>query len=277
MSAGIPQITRELTVHFHYNDLASLEKLFATHSGRIACLIMEPEKGEDPRDGFLHRVQQLCQQNGVVFILDEMITGFRWHLGGGQTYHNVIPDLSTFGKAMGNGFSVSALVGRKEIMRLGGLDHDRDRVFLLSLTHGAENPCLAAALEVMRIYQEEPVIETLWQKGRRLQEAIDFVIGAHGLQEYFAVVGKPCCLVYSTLDANRKPSQAFRTLFLQETIRRGLLAPSFIVSYSHSDADIDRTVDVVDAALEVYALALEQGVEKHLVGRPVQPVWRRYN
>jgi glutamate-1-semialdehyde 2,1-aminomutase len=94
---------------------------------------------------------------------------------------------------------------------------------------------------------------------------------------HFIVAGKPCCLTYATLGANRAPSQDFRTLFLQETIRRGVLAPSFIVSYAHSDADIDRTVETVDAALAVYARALEEGIEKHLVGRPVKPVWRRYN
>jgi glutamate-1-semialdehyde 2,1-aminomutase len=225
----------------------------------------------------LHRAQELCRANGAVFIIDEMITGFRWHLGGGQAYHKITPDLSTFGKAMGNGFSISALVGRREIMRLGGLDHDRERVFLLSLTHGAENPGLAAALEVMRIYQEEPVIDEMWRRGRRLREEIQRVIAARGLESHFAIGGRPPCLTYATLDSKRAPSQDFRTLFLQETIRRGILAPSFIVSYAHSDADIDRTVEVVDGALEVYARALEDGVEKHLVGRPVKPVWRRYN
>jgi glutamate-1-semialdehyde 2,1-aminomutase len=277
MNAGIPDVIRELTVQFRYNDLPSVEALFAAYPNRIACLIMEPEKGEDPRDRFLHRVQELCRQNGAVLILDEMITGFRWHSGGGQTYHKITPDLSTFGKAMGNGFSISALVGRKDIMRLGGLDHDRERVFLLSLTHGAENPGLAAALEVMRIYQEEPVVETLWRQGNRLREGINRVTAARGMDEYFKVAGKPCCLTFATLDADRKPSQDFRTLFLQEIIRRGVLAPSFILSYAHTDADIDRTIEVVDEALAVYGQALEEGIEKYLVGRSVKPVWRRYN
>jgi glutamate-1-semialdehyde 2,1-aminomutase len=277
MNAGIPPAVRALTVQFRYNDLHSIESLFAAHPGQIACMILEVEKEEEPRDGFLHRAQELCRANGAVFIIDEMITGFRWHLGGGQAYHKITPDLSTFGKAMGNGFSISALVGRREIMRLGGLDHDRERVFLLSLTHGAENPGLAAALEVMRIYQEEPVIDEMWRRGRRLREEIQRVIAARGLESHFAIGGRPPCLTYATLDSKRAPSQDFRTLFLQETIRRGILAPSFIVSYAHSDADIDRTVEVVDGALEVYARALEDGVEKHLVGRPVKPVWRRYN
>jgi glutamate-1-semialdehyde 2,1-aminomutase len=162
-------------------------------------------------------------------------------------------------------------------MRLGGIDHDRERVFLLSLTHGAEGHSLAAALEVMRIYQEEPVIDALWRQGQRLREGVQQAIRANGVKGHFGVAGKPCCLTYATLDAARKPSQAFRTLFLQETIRRGILAPSFIVSYAHTDADIDRTVEAVEAALAVYARALDEGVEKYLVGRPVKPVWRKLN
>jgi len=277
MNSGIPRAIREMTLQFHYNDLASIQALFEAHPDSIACVLMEPEKGEEPRDQFLHRVKELCQQNGALFILDEMITGFRWPLAAGQAYYKVTPDLSIFGKAMGNGFSISALVGPREVMRLGGLDHEWERVFLLSLTHGAESHSLAAALEVMRIYQEEPVTETLWQQGCRLQNGINRAIAAHGIEKYFLVVGKPCCLVYSTLDANLSQSQDFRTLFLQETIRRGVLAPSFIVSYAHSDADIDHTLDVLDEALTVYSQALENGVHKYLVGRPVKPVWRRYN
>lgn len=277
MSAGIPNVTRDLTVQFKYNSIQSVEALFQQHPGKIACLIMEPEKEIEPAGNFLHEVQRLCRLNGAVFILDEMICGFRWHLGGGQRYHNIIPDLSTFGKALGNGFSVSALAGKKELMRLGGLEHSKKRVFLLSLTHGAEHHCLAAALEVMKTYQREPVVESLWRQGERLAKGIQRSVDEHHLADYFQVSGKPCALVYTTLDRMKRRSQPYRTLFLQETIRRGLLAPSLIVSYSHSDADIDKTIEIIHEALNTYRRALEDGVEKYLVGRPVKPVWRSLN
>jgi len=277
MNSGIPKVVQSLTVKFHYNDLPSMEALFAQHPNQIACVILESEKENEPQNGFLHELQEICRRNGAIFILDEMITGFRWHAGGAQTYYGVTPDLSAFGKAMGNGFSISALVGRREIMRLGGLDHDRERVFLLSLTHGAENHSLAAALEVMRIYSEEPVIETLWRQGARLRQGISSVVTKHGLQKCFRLAGRPCCLTYATLDASGKPSQDFRTLFLQETIRRGVIAPSFVVSYPHTDAVIDQTVEIVDAALAVYSQALDNGIEKFLSGRSVRPVFRKYN
>jgi glutamate-1-semialdehyde 2,1-aminomutase len=277
MSAGVPKTIQNLTAQFHYNDLESVNLLFQQYPNDVACVIMEPEKDREPVNNFLHQVQTICRDHGAVFILDEMITGFRWHLGGAQGYHNLVPDLSTFGKAMGNGFSVSALVGKKELMCLGGLDHDKERVFLLSLTHGAETHCLAAALETMRTYQREPVIDILWSQGNRLATGINKSIDEHRLNGYFEVIGKPCNLVYATRNNDKRPSQPFRTLFLQETIKRGILAPSFIVSYSHTDSDIDQTIEVVHESLAVYRKALNEGVEKYLVGRSVKPIWRRFN
>lgn len=275
MNAGIPACITELTVKFKYNDLASLQELFDRYPREIACVFMEPEKETPPRQGFLDEVKELCAQNGAILVFDEMICGFRWHLSGGQGFHGVIPDLSVFGKALGNGFSVSALAGRREIMRLGGYEHDRDRVFLLSLTHGAELAGLAAAAEVMRIYQREPVIETLWRQGARLAAGVEAKVRDLGLEGHFGLLGRPCCLVYFTRDEQKNPSQPFRTLFLQETIKRGVLAPSLIVTYSHSDADIDRTVEVIGAALVVYRRALDQGIDRYLESRPVRPVFRK--
>lgn len=277
MNAGIPKAVQDLTVKFVYNDLESLRLLFDQHPGRIAGVILEAEKETPPADGFLSGVQRLCSTNGAVFILDEMITGFRWHNGGAQRYHGISPDLSTFGKAMANGFSVSALVGKREIMRLGGLDHDKERVFLISTTHGAEGHALAAAMATMRVYRDEPVVETIWKQGRRLAEGMNRSIAAHGLQDHVVVLGKPCCLVYGTRDAEKKPSQPFRTLFIQEIMKRGILASSLVVGYSHTDEDIDRTVEAVDGALDVYEKALREGVDKYLIGRPVKPVFRKHN
>jgi glutamate-1-semialdehyde 2,1-aminomutase len=276
MAAGVPQCIRDLTVRFRYNDMDSVRSMFEANPDRIACVILEPEKEDPPRNHFLHELRDYVRGSGAVFILDEMITGFRWHNGGAQTFHGVEPDLSTFGKALGNGFSVAALVGRDEIMKLGGLDHDEERVFLLSYTHGAEPHCLAAALETIRTYRREPVVEALWRQGERLIRGVKGVIGDLALENHFELRGRPCCLVYGTRDQDGNPSQPFRTLFLQETLKRGLLAPSLVTSFAHADEDIDRTVEIIGEALLVYRRALEEGVERHLVGRPVKPVFRTF-
>ena len=277
IDAGIPQAVKELTLTFRYNDLDSVQSLFARHPGQIAGLILEPSKGDDPEDRFLHRVQRLCHENGAILILDEIITGFRWDVGGAQKVYDIVPDLSAFGKALGNGFSVSALVGKKEIMQLGGLDHDKERVFLLSTTHGAETHSLAAAIATMQTYETEPVIETLHRQGERLATGINQAAAVRGLGDYIQVLGRPCSLVFTALDPQRKRSQAFRSLLLQEIIRRGVLGPSLVISYSHSDEDVDRTVQAFDGAMEVYARALEDGVERHLTGRPSNVVYRKFN
>jgi glutamate-1-semialdehyde 2,1-aminomutase len=276
-NAGIPQSVVDMTLKFRYNDLASLQSLIDSHPGQIACVLLEAEAAVAPAEGYLERIKRLCEKSGIVLIFDEMITGFRWHVGGAQKFHGVIPHLSTFGKAMGNGFAISALAGKREIMHLGGLDHGLPRVFLLSTTHGAETHALAAALETIRIYREHDVVAHLWRQGQRLQAGIESAISRHGVAANFALMGRPCNLIFQTRDAAGESSQAFRALFLQELIAGGIIAPSLVVSFSHSDDDIDQTIEVVDRALGVYRMALDHGPDRYLVGRPVKPANRRFN
>lgn len=278
MDGGIPPLEKTLTVTFGYNDPESLEALFQRYPGKIAIVLMEPARLIEPRDGFLHQVKKIAHDNGAVFMLDETISGFRFHNGGAQSIYGVTPDLSCFGKAMANGFSLSALTGRREIMELGGLHHDRERVFLLSTTHGAEYPSLAAAIETMRIYRDEPVVEHLYRVGERLRRGFEEAARDAGVERYLRIAGRPCNLLFSTADPDGKPSQAFRALFLQELIRWGVLAPSFIVSYSHEDDDIDYTVEAIRRAARVYAQAIDAGsTDGLLVGPPTRTVYRRYN
>jgi glutamate-1-semialdehyde 2,1-aminomutase len=277
VNAGIPDAISRLTLRFRYNDLASLQELFDAHPNGVAAIVLEAETAIAPSPGFLQAAIALAHQHGALVILDEMITGFRWHTGGARAFYGLEPDLVTYGKALGNGFAVSALVGRRDIMRLGGLEHHEPRVFLLSTTHGAEAHALAAARAVVHCYQELPIVQTLWAQGQRLADGVRRVASNVGVDGYFDVVGRPCNLVYVTRDADRKPSQAFRTLFLRETIMRGLIMPSMVVSYAHSDAVIDATIDRIGEALCVYRRALEDGIQHYLAGRSVQPVMRRFN
>ncbi len=274
---GIPDSRRNETLTFGYNDLASAERMFAENPGEIACIVLEAERTEAPRDGFLHKLRDLARRHGTVFLLDEMITGFRWHKGGAQHVLDLDPDLSTFGKALGNGFPISALAGKRAIMDQGGIYHDRERVFLLSTTHGAESLSLGAALKIMEIYNREDVTGFLDRQGARLRSGVQRTITELRLDGLFTLEGRNCALLYGTRDGDGKPSQPFRTLFLQEALARGILAPSLMTSYSHSDADIDRTVDAISEALVVYRKALDEGIGKYLTGRSIKPVYRRFN
>ena len=278
MDGGVNRAEVDLTVKFNYNDIDSLKQLFAQYPDQIAMVLLEPARTEEPKEGFLQQVIDLSHQHGALVTLDETISGFRFHKGGAQTLYGVTPDMSCFGKAMANGFSLSALTGKREVMELGGLFHNRERVFLLSTTHGAEGPSLAAGIETMRIYRDEPVIEHLYRVGDRLRAGFQQVTADLGVSEYLGIAGRGCNLLYSTHDHEHKPSQPFRTLFMQELIRWGVLAPSFIVSYAHSDADIDHTIEAVARAAKVYKKALEAGsTDGLLVGAPTKVVYRRYN
>ena len=277
MDAGIPRAIRELSVGFPYGDLEALRATLDARAGEVACVIMEAVRdGGDPGD-YLRGVAEVCRQRGVVFVLDEMITGFRWSEHGAQGLFGVTPDLSTFGKALANGYAVSALAGRADLMDLGGLTTDQPRVFLLSSTHGAETHALAAAIATMRIGKDENVAGQLMQQGARLRRGVEQVAEAAGLAGHVGVAGRDCNLVFTTNGPDGEPSQPYRTLFLQELIRRGILAPSFVVTTAHDDGAVDETIEAVSEALSVYAQALDAGsVDAFLVGRPVQPVFRRH-
>ncbi|HSV64495.1 MAG TPA: glutamate-1-semialdehyde 2,1-aminomutase [Mycobacteriales bacterium] len=276
MNAGVPQAVRDLTVSFRYNDLGSVRALLDSRPGQVACLILEPVSVAcEPAPGFLEGLRALCSAHGVVLVFDEMITGFRYHTRGAQAMLGVRPDLSAFGKALGNGFAISALCGRRELMELGGFPPaGRRRVFLLSTTHGAEGHALAAARAVLHAYQGEDVVGTLHRQGERLVRGVQAEIDTRDLGRFVTLAGRPCNVVYGTRDAAGTPSQAMRTLFLQELLLRGVLAPSFVISAAHSDDDVDRTVEAVAGALDVYARALVDGVERHLHSRAVKPTFR---
>jgi glutamate-1-semialdehyde 2,1-aminomutase len=278
MAAGIPQQLTDLTVGFPYGDLAATEELLVRHQGQVACLILEAAFGpHDPPDGYLAGLRDLAHAHGCLLIFDEMITGMRWSEAGAQGLYGVAPDLSTFGKALGNGFAVSALAGRRDLMERGGLHDSRERVFLLSTTHGAETHSLAAAIAVLQTYREEGIADRLHLLGDRLAAGVREVAAAMNIADHVVVRGRSSNLVFGTLDEELKPSQEYRTLFMRELIRGGVLGPSFVVSSALTDTDIDRTVDAVAQACVVYRKALDAGdPTQWLGGRSIKPVFRRY-
>lgn len=278
MDAGIPQSTVAQVCRFRYNDLESLRTLFTEHSGQIAAVVLEAATAlTEPREGFLEGVRKLCDDHGTVLVFDEMITGFRWSAGGAQKCYRVTPDLSCWGKAMGNGFPISALAGKRELMELGGLRTGEPRVFLLSTTHGPESVSLAAFRAVVKVYKGEDPIGTMERSGTVLADGVNSAAAELGIGEHVSVIGRPSCLIFTTKDHEGHPSQAFRTLFLQELLRRGVLGQSFVISAAHTETDVQHTVDAATEALSVYRKALEAGsVTGFLAGRPVAPALRRY-
>ncbi len=274
MSAGIP--ANDLTVAFPYGDLAATADLLGRHEGEIACLILEPATHTEPPPGYLEGLRDLADRHGCVLVFDEMITGLRWSAAGAQGLYGVVPDLSTFGKALGNGFAVSALAGRRDLMEWGGLRHTGDRVFLLSTTHGAETHALAAAMAVQTTYTDEGITAQLHALGEQLASGVRDVAASMGVGDHVLVRGRASNLVFATLDPSGQPSQEYRTLFLRRLLLGGVLAPSFVVSSALTTTDIEHTLDAVGQACAVYRKALDADDPGPWTGgRPVKPVFRR--
>lgn len=297
LKRGIPNVHAETTLVFDYGDIQSLERLFADHPGQIAAVMLEPATTLTPfqdvpvdslsaepvgqkyaEQCFLHQVQNLCRSNKTLFILDEMITGFRWHHKGAQYYFGVEPDLCTFGKGMANGFSVAAVAGRREFMEVGAINTpDTERTFLLSTTHGGEMSGLGAFVETMNFYDAHDVCGHIWDYGAKLRDGLRAVAKDCGVSDYFHMDGPASSLNYLTYDADQLLSPKFRTLFSQELVSGGVLMPWISVSYAHGDAELNQTLEAATGALQVYARALNDGIDSFLEGPEVKPVFRKYN
>lgn len=291
---GVPGDYHKYTKVFNYGDIKSLKKLFDKYKDNVAAVILEPSTTITPclkeckiklcynnrceGKNFLKEVQSLCKINNTVFILDEMITGFRFHLKGAQHYFGVKPDLSTFGKGMANGFSLAALTGKKEIMNQGGIKQlNKERTFLLSSTHGAEMTSLRALITTINFYEKNKVSEYLWSYGTKLKSIFDEEIEIRGLKNFFHLEGLPILMNYKTFDENSKPCLKFRTLFSQEMINNNVLMPWISPSFSHGKKELKITKKAIQKSLDVYKKALEEGIDKYLIGPAVKPVFRKFN
>lgn len=279
-NSGVPEEIANLSLTFNYNNIESLKILFDQYPHQIACVILEPMEFDYPQDNYLHKVKELCLKNGAVFILDEMITGFKLGYPGAHKTLDIEPDLSTWGKGLANGFSVCLLAGKKEIMELGGIQHKKERVFLISTTHGAETHSLAAAIATLKVVKEESTIERSMAIGNKIKTGIEKLIVAHRLEKFISIKGHPNWQLMMFRDATGELSDGFKTLVFQETIRHGVFFRGYFApTISHAEHDINRTIEVFDNVFKVYAKALtsSSGYKDYLVGDPVKPVFRKYN
>ena len=292
---GTLKETEQFTLKFKYNDISSLEELYKKYPNQIAGVILEPATSllpcssgcekinsciecSDNENNFLHQVRALTKRHKSVFILDEMITGFRWHLKGGQYFYNVDPDLCTFGKAMANGFAVAALCGKEKIMSLGSIRNiGAERVFLTSTTHGAEMSSLGAFIKTIEILKRDNVIQHVWDYGSTLIQEANSLSEKHGLSKNIIFNGLGCSPNYLVMDNYGKASLSIRTLFLQEMMKEKILIPYIALSFSHSDSEMERTLLALDKSFGVIKKAIDSRIDDYLDSEVVKPVFRQYN
>jgi len=282
---GVPADITKLSVTFDGCNLASLKALFERHPGQIACVITEPERSTcgdacachgRPGD-FLRAAMELAHANGALFIVDEMITGFKSHWPGSLKKFGIVPDLATWGKGIANGFAFCALTGTREVMELGGIRaKGQEKVFLISTTHGAETHAMAAALATIDEFERRDVVAHNHAIGGELVTRCQRAIAARGLEREVEAVACDWMPTFIFRDKTGAASAGLRTLFLQEMIGRGVLFQGvFIPCYSHTLDDVAEFAASFDASLEVYRRGLDEGYERYLVGEPAKPVFRR--
>ena len=215
-SKGVPNEISNLTKTFAFNNLASLNEIFTSNPGDVAAVILEPMNSTWPIEGFLNEIRRMCSDNGTILIFDETITGFRFAKGGAQEFFRVVPDLTTLGKGLANGFPLSAVVGKREIMS------EMSEIFF-SGTFGGELLSLAAANEVLRMYQKEDIIGQLTASGELLSELTNDEIVNHGLQKVLSLSGHSTWKFLNWSDHESATALEIKTYFMQECFKQGIL------------------------------------------------------
>lgn len=266
---GVPSVVANLTKTFQFNDINSLASIFAEYPGQVAAVIMEPFGTIRPEHNFLEDVKKLVHREGALLIFDEVITGFRLSIGGAQEYFGVHPDLACFGKAMGNGYPISAIVGRHDVMEIF------DQIFF-SFTYGGELVSLAAAKATIDVLRDKNTLSHIWGQGRKIQDGFNVLADSFGLGDQIKCVGLPPHTVIAFDCGNQVDELILKSLLQQEVIKRGVLSAGYHnICFTHSDDDIDQTLRVYRSAMEVLVRALDSGDAKsYLEGDPVQPVFR---
>lgn len=264
---GIPRVFAEFMHPFQYNKIKTLERIFSEYPKRIAAVIME-QPGIEPQDNFLQKVLDTAYKNGAVFILDEIVTGFRYALGGAGEYYRVTPDLACFGKGMANGFPLACVGGKKELMK------EFNEVFF-STTYGGETLSLAASLATINEIRKKDVIAHLWRLGLKWRDSFSKLAKSIGVDAEVGGAGPRTHFIFK--DKDGEDSLEMKSLFLQETVKRGILfgGPIFM-SYSHTDKDIEKTLDICEVALCILKKAVDKDdIDRYMEGEKIKVVFRQ--
>lgn len=265
---GVPQVTSQLTHGFRYNDIASLEAVLAQHPGEFAAVILEPMNTTLPQQNFLGDVCEVGRRAGALIVFDETISGFRYATGGAQEYFGVTPDLACFGKGLANGYPLSAVAGRRDVMK------EFEDVFF-SFTMGGETLSLAAAKAALAKIVDQDVPSVLHARGQELARLVNARIASHGCEDLLSITGHPS---WTFLAIGGDPERQFplKTLMMQETLARGILSVgTHNMSFAHAEDDIGVLIDVYDQVFPLLREAYDtNSILERLRCEPLQPLFR---
>jgi glutamate-1-semialdehyde aminotransferase/spore coat polysaccharide biosynthesis protein SpsF (cytidylyltransferase family) len=266
---GVPQVVRNLTHAFPYNDVVALEKVLASFPSEFAAVIIEPMNTTEPLEGYLEDVKTATHRHGALLIFDETITGFRFANGGAQQHFGVTPDLATFGKGLANGYPLSAVAGRADIMKL------MEEIFF-SFTFGGETLSLAASLATMKKLQREPVVETLYRQGNKILDGVRRRILNHGADDFMSVSGNPTWSFLILKDGEGYTQWQLKTLFMQEMLARGILTfGTHNISYAHGDSEVAALLAAYDEVIPLLVAGVRgKSLESMLRCVPLEPLFK---
>ena len=236
---GVPSSLRDIIHEFQYNDLSSLEEILKNYN--VAGVILEPQALTEPAPGFLEGCRKLCDKYGALLIFDEVVTGFRWSLGGAQERFNVQPDLTCIGKAIANGMPLSAIAGKEKYMS------ELNTAFF-SMTFGGECLSLAAAIETINELKEKDYGH-IWKLGALFEEGINFMAKKHELDVNFAGSGPRHNLSFRE---SHHDNSGMKDLFYQEMVKQNILFSNVLyINFAHSQTDIEQTIDAANVAFNI--------------------------
>lgn len=267
-SMGVPSAVQALTLSARYNDLSHVENLFEEVKGDVAAVILEPMNSVDPAPGYLESLRSFCSSNNILLIFDEVITGFRFAKGGAQELFGITPDLSCFGKGIANGFPISVIAGKREIM-------EGFKEVFFSGTFGGELLSLTAANVVLDKVKDGRVIAELYRVGQAIQEGLMSEI-SHKKYEFVNLSGNPTWTFLNwTLSSDALQNQV-KTYFLQEMFKRGILVLSTNnVTTTLNQKDISKILTAYAEVFEAISQALERdSLDALLECQPIVPLFK---
>ena len=283
---GAPEEISNLSVTFQSCNIDSLKALFEQYPNQIAAVITEPEKPHCANCScsisskeYLHEAIELTQKNGSVFILDEMVTGFKIDFPGAISKYNLKPDLATWGKGIANGFSFCALTGKKEIMDLGGiLEEGKEKVFLISTTHGGETNAIRAGIKTIQEFKDKDVIGHIHSIGDELIKKLNALIEENQVEGFIELIPSPWMPAFIFKNKGREICNGHRTYFMQEMIKENILFQGIIIpSLSFTSVEVNRFIKGFESCIKKYKTVLSDGYQDHLNGVPTKAVFRKFN
>ena len=282
MDAGVPERVQDLTKVFQYGNLKDLEDKLIAARGSVAAVILEPLGQAEPSSEYLAEVKRLVHEHGTLLVFDEVVSGFRLTAGGYQSIAGVTPDLTAVGKALANGYPLSALIGAREIMELGGVLHDRRRTFIMSSTYGPERSAIGAANAAMNYLSRGNPYQRLERNVRQLTSGLEQIFAEAGLAENLEVTGAPGSPNVSFKDSDGGQSLSLKTIFMEEMAVRGILlgAHLFSPSLAHGPREVKVTLAAAKASVASFAPVVRGKTDEQLKSElpfTVKPVFRPFN